>query len=106
MIKYSSFQPYIIRILDFFETEHVLFIVMELLRGTIISLCAHPTAQIPTSPCAIPGGDLFDRIVERTRYSEASAKGVMRKILGAVVYLHDKNIVHRDLKPENILLGG
>ena len=74
--------PNIIRIIDTFETESIFFIVMELVRG----------------------GDLFDRIVERGRYSEASAKAVMTKVLGAVSHLHSRNIMHRDLKPENILL--
>lgn len=80
------------------------------------------------------GGDLFDRIVEKGRYSEASARKIMWKILSAVSYLHSHNIIHRcgsgsshvavvgkhcglilnhnpcmltahrDLKPENILL--
>ena len=39
-------QPNIIKIKDTYETDHVIFIVMELVRG----------------------GDLFDRIVERGRY--------------------------------------
>ena len=50
------------------------------------------------------GGDLFERIVERGRYDEATARAVMSKILSAVEYLHIKEIIHRDLKPENILL--
>lgn len=52
----------------------------------------------------VSGGDLFDRIVERGKYSEANAKLVMQQLLSAVKYLHARNIVHRDLKPENILL--
>ena len=52
----------------------------------------------------VSGGDLFDRIVERGKYSESNARLVMRQLLSAVKYLHARNIVHRDLKPENILL--
>ena len=52
----------------------------------------------------LEGGDLFDRIVERIRYTEDNARKVMFQILTAVHYLHSKRIVHRDLKPENILL--
>jgi serine/threonine protein kinase len=40
----------------------------------------------------------------RNRYSEDSAREVMKKLLSAVSYLHANNIIHRDLKPENILL--
>jgi serine/threonine protein kinase len=70
----------------------------------------------------IRGGDLFDRIVEKGKYQEHQARRLMKNILSAVDYLHNKNIVHRyclctfimqvalllvafrDLKPENILL--
>lgn len=50
------------------------------------------------------GGDLFERIIQRGRYSEQNARELMRALLSAVKYLHDKGIVHRDLKPENVLL--
>lgn len=52
----------------------------------------------------VKGGDLFDRIIDKGRYSEPEAREVMRMLLEAVKYLHSKGIVHRDLKPENILL--
>jgi serine/threonine protein kinase len=74
--------PNIIRIKDTFETDNIIFIVMELVRG----------------------GDLFDRIVEKGKYKEDEAREVMQKVLSAVKYLHSKDIIHRDLKPENILL--
>ena len=38
------------------------------------------------------------------RYSEESARQLMKQVLSAVQYLHSKQIIHRDLKPENILL--
>ena len=52
------------------------------------------------------GGDLFDRIASchPTGYPEASARLLMKQLVAAVGYLHDRDIVHRDLKPENILL--
>jgi serine/threonine protein kinase len=52
----------------------------------------------------VAGGDLFDRVNLRQRYSDENARVVMSNILSAVSYLHANGIVHRDLKPENILL--
>ncbi|RHY09232.1 hypothetical protein DYB25_005402, partial [Aphanomyces astaci] len=51
------------------------------------------------------GGDLFDRIVEKSVYTEREAKDVVHAVVDAVAYCHAKRIVHRDLKPENILLS-
>ncbi|CAM9858530.1 unnamed protein product, partial [Sphacelaria rigidula] len=47
------------------------------------------------------GGELFDRIIEKTesdegRYSERDAVQLVSKILGAIAYCHDvHNICHR-----------
>ncbi|RHY10500.1 hypothetical protein DYB36_004975, partial [Aphanomyces astaci] len=46
----------------------------------------------------IAGGELFDRIVEKTFYSENEARELVRILLGAIKYCHDHNVVHRDLK--------
>ena len=50
------------------------------------------------------GGELLQRINEIKNFSEKKAIKIMRNLLNALEYLHDKNIVHRDLKPENLLL--
>ena len=51
------------------------------------------------------GGELFDKIIQKGRYSEKDAAVVIRQVLGAVAYLHNKQIAHRDLKPENFLFA-
>lgn len=52
----------------------------------------------------VNGGELFERIVKKSRYSELEARNVVKTILRTLAFLHSKGIVHRDLKPENLLL--
>jgi serine/threonine protein kinase len=74
--------PYVVKLIDVYVSPRAVYLIMELLHG----------------------GDLFDRIVEKGRYSEVQGRRIMRRLLSAVCYLHEeRNIVHRDLKPENIL---
>lgn len=52
----------------------------------------------------IPGGELFEKITRVKVFTETDAAKIMKQLLSAVVYCHNKKIVHRDLKPENLLL--
>jgi len=74
--------PHIISLRDTFETDDSYYIVMDLMKG----------------------GDLFDKIVQKKRYTEQEARITIRNIVHAIEYLHKKGLVHRDLKPENMLL--
>jgi serine/threonine protein kinase len=80
-IMKSLKHPHIVRLLDVYETDDKLCLIMEL----------------------VTGGELFDKIVERGSYSERDASLLMVAMFHAVKYLHSKGIAHRDLKPENIL---
>lgn len=51
----------------------------------------------------LDGGELFNRIVERTTHTELDAREIVRPLVNALAYLHSLNIVHGDIKPENLL---
>ena len=52
----------------------------------------------------VQGGELFDRIVSKSHYSEKECRDLIKVLLTTLEYMHTNNVVHRDLKPENLLL--
>ena len=52
----------------------------------------------------LEGGELFDLILKQRHFTEHTAAKIMKQVLSAVHYCHQRKIVHRDLKPENLLL--
>ena len=76
--------PHIIRLLDIFENQDYIYIIMEQLNG----------------------GDLFSYLEKRAfTITEARAKQLSHQIATALYYLHSYGVAHRDLKPENILMA-
>lgn len=47
------------------------------------------------------GGELFDRICEKGRFTEKDAARTIRQVFEAVSYLHDRNVVHRGMSGAN-----
>jgi len=73
---------HIIRLYDVFEEQQHYFLVTEKMMG----------------------GELFDRIVQKSYYNEKEARDTCEIIFSAIHYCHQKKVAHRDLKPENLLL--
>jgi calcium/calmodulin-dependent protein kinase I len=73
--------PNAIKLIEVYDEENYMFLVMELLAG----------------------GELFDRIVEKESYNEKEASDTIRPVVDAIRYCHSIGLIHRDLKPENLL---
>lgn len=52
------------------------------------------------------GGELFDYLVSRGRFSEREAAQLLEGAVSALAWLHKNGIVHCDIKPENMVLQG
>jgi hypothetical protein len=50
------------------------------------------------------GGELLDRVVQKTFYNEKEARDTCSILFEAMKYCHSRQVAHRDLKPENLLL--
>lgn len=73
--------PHVTRLFDVYETSEELYLVMECLAG----------------------GELFDRLEKRQKFSEQDAADAVQQMLLAVNYVHSHGIVHGDIKLENFL---
>jgi len=73
--------PHVARLVDVYESEEKLDLVMECMTG----------------------GELFKRVSEKRRFSEKDAADATWQMLLAVNYIHSHGVVHRDIKLENFL---
>ena len=76
--------PRVVRILDHFEEDSGMYLVMELVRGTDLS-----------------------RVLARrgAGLGVEEALGYMHQACEALQYVNDQQIVHRDVKPGNLIVG-
>jgi serine/threonine protein kinase len=73
--------PFINQILDSFETDKHIFMIMKYVCG-----------------------DLLGFIRKRGKLSESISKLIFKQVIEGLKYIHRKKIVHRDIKLDNILI--
>lgn len=74
--------PYVVQLYEVLASKNKIYLILEL----------------------ITGGELFEKIVKETRFTELKARYYLRQLVTGVELCHQLGICHRDLKPENLLL--
>lgn len=74
--------PYIVKLLEHFEKEDHIFLVMENLGDTTIK----------------------SEVIKEGKIPEDIACVYITQVIQAVRYMHSKNVIHRDIKAENVMI--
>ena len=80
--------PNVIKVKDVIDKKDKLLIFMEYCNGESLSKCLYKYKDKNNSE----------------GFPEEIIQYLMKQIVDAVIYLHDKNIIHRDLKLDNIMV--
>ena len=83
-IHQQSTHTRIVTLVEFFETDRDMTMVLEYL----------------------PGGNLAGHVREGVVLSEMESSRFTRQILEGLQYLHKSNIIHCNIRPDNVLLNG
>lgn len=103
ILRQLNDNPYVISLLDVYETDEEIQLVTEYCRGgelfDAIQKQKQATPQsLLSSPAALENSSV------KTQYTEQQAACITKQILHALQDLESRGIVHRDIKAENILL--
>lgn len=82
MARFSNEQD-IVNVMDFFEANNTVYIVMEYIKGRLLK-----------------------NVLRTEQLEKEQWEGYMVAILKAVKKIHDAGILHRDISPDNIFLTG
>jgi tRNA A-37 threonylcarbamoyl transferase component Bud32 len=74
--------PHIVQVHDFGEHDEVAYLVMEFIEGRELRA-------------------FFD---EGVKFDTGEAVRIIRELLDALEFAHEKNVIHRDVKPANVML--
>lgn len=72
----------VVRMTDCFEENGTVYIVMEYLLGRTLSECVR----------------------EQGAFEWEVFRDILKKVMGALIHIHERGLIHRDLSPENIML--
>lgn len=78
-----SDSPYIVKYFDSYDFNNYLWVVIELMQGSLTDLIMERLGQIP----------------------EPIIAHITKDILLGIKSMHDNHRIHRDIKSDNILLG-
>mmetsp|Transcript_63256 Transcript_63256/g.119723 ORF Transcript_63256/g.119723 Transcript_63256/m.119723 type:complete len:389 (-) Transcript_63256:48-1214(-) len=73
--------PNIVKVIETYEDASNFWLVLELCEG----------------------GRVDDFVAQIGQFTEKDASHIMKQVLGATAYMHNRSICHRDLKPQNLL---
>mmetsp|Transcript_46802 Transcript_46802/g.114104 ORF Transcript_46802/g.114104 Transcript_46802/m.114104 type:complete len:744 (+) Transcript_46802:145-2376(+) len=82
MQSLSGYGQYVVQLLDFYEEPEFFYMVMDYMGG----------------------GDVFDRMLAKSKYTENDAKHLTKHLLKGIRCIHEAGVAHRDIKPQNMLL--
>lgn len=81
LLRACQGHPNIVTLHEFIQDEGYSYLILEYLKG----------------------GELFERIRSKSKFTESEASSILRKLIAAVGFMHSRGVVHRDLKPENLV---
>ena len=83
VMKTLPHHDHIVRLFDVFDETEFVHLILE----------------------KVDGGELLERLIQKTSYDECEARDVCKIVMQAMKHCHDNKVAHRDIKPENLLLA-